>query len=360
MKKIFTIAILLMIKLACFAQSGFYYQGVAKMKSGAPIAGQTISIYISILSTSPDELFYKESHSVKTDDEGRFSIVVGEGSSVQGQFSAVNWRSKEIWIQTEMDAGLGLEDMGKSRILPVPVATYALKVAYDYKIGVGFQNNFDNIFAVKQDQTTKGLYLGISSYMYDHEPVQITISNELPGLIIEPNSFIQSADDASRELTLTTSEDLELGIYNIPIKGKSVSGKVVSSELKIRVLSNSPSNYLVGKYKVADVIIGKTDTLFYEENLEAVGPDSIRFTNNTVLYEGRPLLNNSVAGIGNSGSNMTLMIKAEGPKGAADSYVFPGCCPMIISNPDEFTISYAIHIVAELNKQRQAIFKRIK
>ncbi|GAL83824.1 glycoside hydrolase [Sporocytophaga myxococcoides] len=142
-----------MLPLVCFAQSGFYYQGVAKMASGAPIADQTISIYISILSTSPDELFYKESHSIKTDDDGRFSLVVGEGTGLQGTFNEINWRSKEIWIQTEMDAGQGLEDMGKSRILPVPVATYALKVAYDHRIGFAFQDNFDDIFPVKQDQT---------------------------------------------------------------------------------------------------------------------------------------------------------------------------------------------------------------
>ncbi|GAL83825.1 hypothetical protein MYP_1053 [Sporocytophaga myxococcoides] len=144
--------------------------------------------------------------------------------------------------------------------------------------------------------------------MYDHEPVQITISNNLQGFTIEPNSFTQKAGDKSRELTLVVNKDFEPGVYTIPMIGKSVSGRVVTSELKVRVLSSSPSNYFVGKYNVKDVIIGSTDTLFYEENIEAVGSDSIRFTNNEVLYKGHPLLYNVLAGISSYGPDLRLSI----------------------------------------------------
>ncbi len=199
MKKIFTIAVLLMLQLACFAQSGFYYQGVVKMTNGAPIASQTISIYISILSISPDELFYKESHSIKTDDDGRFSLVVGEGTVLQGTFNEINWRSKEIWIQTEMDAEQGLEDMGKSRILPVPVATYALKAAYDYRIYTEAPNFPGYLFAVKQGETMGNLKVGVNSYMYDHEDVQVTIENSIEGLTIQPMSFTLNAQESNTD-----------------------------------------------------------------------------------------------------------------------------------------------------------------
>lgn len=360
MKKIFTIAILLMLQLACFAQSGFYYQGVAKKATGDPIAGQTISIYISILSTTPNELFYKESHSLKTDDDGRFSLVVGEGSVLQGKFNEINWRSKEIWIQTEMDAGQGLEDMGKSRILPVPIATYALKAAYDYQIYTATPDFPTNLFAIKQGETRGNLKLGVNSYMYDHEAVQLTIENPIQGLTIQPLSFTVNAQESStqiQELTVIANSGLADGIYNIPVKGRSASGKVVASTFPIKVLQASLNSYLVGRYNVADVIVGKTDTIFYEENIEAVGIDSVRFTSN-VKHDDHYLLYSYGAEVQNSGNDIALEIKwPTGP--AREPWVMTTRGSQIISNLDEFVILYGLYF-GPTWEYRHAVFKRIK
>lgn len=330
------------------------------MKSGAPIAGQTISIYISILSTSPDELFYKESHSVKTDDDGRFSLVVGEGAPLQGTFNEINWRSKEIWIQTEMDAGQGLEDMGKSRILPVPIATYALKAAYDYRIYTATPDFPSNLFALKQGETRGNLKLGVNSYMYDHEAVQLTVENPIQGLTIQPMSFTVNAQESStqiQEVKVSANAGLAAGIYNIPIKGRSTSGKVVSSTFPIKVLQASLSSYLVGRYNVADVIVGKTDTIFHEENIEAAGIDSIRFTSN-IKHEDHYLLYNRVAEVNNSGLGVALDIKF--PIAYTDVMVYTSGAQQV-SNLDEFMIPYTVYFsMKNINEYRQAIFKRIK
>lgn len=360
MKKIFIVAVLLMLQLACFAQSGFYYQGVAKMTNGAPISSQTISIYISILSTSPDELFYKESHSIKTDDDGRFSLVVGEGSVLQGTFNEINWRSKEIWIQTEMDAGQGLEDMGKSRILPVPIATYALKAAYDYQIYTATSNFPNNIFGIMQGETRGDLKLGVNSYMYDHEAVQLTIENPVQGLTIDPVSFTVNAQEANTQtkaLTVSANSGLAVGIYNIPVKGRSASGKVVSGTFPVNVMHASVNSYLVGRYNVADVIVGKTDTIFYEENIVAVGSDSVRFTSN-VKHDDHYLLYNSVAEITNYGGNIRLEIQMPIPYN--DPHVYAPF-PQDIENHESFKINYTVYFdQKDTYESRLAFFRRIK
>ncbi|MBO9701671.1 MAG: hypothetical protein J7604_15805 [Sporocytophaga sp.] len=303
MKKIFTLACLCMLQVLCFAQnSGFYYQGVAKMKGGIPITNQTISIYISILSTSPDKLFYKESHLVKTDDAGRFSLVVGEGTEVQGKFIEVDWRSKELWIQTEMDAGMGVEDMGKSRILPVPVAAYALnalKIPYDFKINT-------SSFPIKIKQGESGFVgLEVVTYLYEHEPVQVFVENTASGANISPLNFTLLGNGKS--VSVTPGRNMALGTYEVPYTAKAASGKERTGKLLFNVIEDSLSKYVAGKWNVTVGRSGMPDTT-YIENIVIVDSMTVKFSN-SVLFGGLPLLNNQIGKITANGGNYGLKIE---------------------------------------------------
>lgn len=291
MKRIFTLTCLCLLQLLCFAQnSGFYYQGVAKMKSGAPITNQSISIYISILSSSPDKLFYKESHSVKTDDAGRFSLVVGEGTEVQGKFIEVDWRSKELWIQTEMDAGMGVEDMGKSRILPVPVAAYALtalKTPYDYVM-----NTYVSTPQIKQGDSGN-TEVGIQTYLYEHEPVKVVVDNKISGLSISPLDFTLLGN--KQAITIKPGRNMPVGTYEIPFTAKAASGKERAGKFSFTVTDDSISKYLSGKWNVTVKRSSRSDTTYIEE-IVVVDSTTIKFAKN-IKIGGLPLLYNQIGKI---------------------------------------------------------------
>ncbi|MBO9701673.1 MAG: hypothetical protein J7604_15815 [Sporocytophaga sp.] len=315
MKRIFTLACLCLLQAICFAQnSGFYYQGVAKMKTGAPISNQNISIYISILSTSPDKLFYKESHSLKTDDAGRFSLVVGEGIVEQGKFNEVDWRSQELWIQTEMNAGTGIEDMGKSRILPVPVANYAVNaenvsnIPYDFRPII---NGSQNI--LKQGETNTKFNAGTESYMYEHGTVEMFFNNTPNGITVSPENFSVNKDGIATKqaLTITIDKNLNPGDYEIPVQGKAASGKMRSGKLTVKIIEDSISKYLAGKWKVVDTYGGKDTT--YTEVIKVIDSEKFQFTSN-IIRNGHILLKDKMASL-NYGGNVLGLISFLGPIG---------------------------------------------
>lgn len=254
MKKVSIIALFCVIEVVCLAQnSGFYYQGIAKTKEGVPLTSQTISVYISILSASPEKLFYKENHSVKTDEAGRFTFIVGEGTALQGHFNDIDWSLKESWLQTEIDAGVGIEDMGKSRILAVPVANYAKtasKGEFDYVIGL-MTTGQNGSFVMAQGTSNSSQYV----YMYDYEPVEFSIDEVPVGLAVSPEKFIVNQENTSSKqfLTMTADKTLNIGDYTISMTAKSNSGKVRKNGFVVKVIEDSIRKYVGGKYKVVDV-----------------------------------------------------------------------------------------------------------
>lgn len=109
---------------------GISYQGVASDTTGSPISLREISIQISILigDMAGDEVFV-EVHEVSTNELGYFTLVIGEGSRVSGDFESISWNDVVYFLRTEVDlkTGAGFKHFGTSQILAVPYAYYAEK-----------------------------------------------------------------------------------------------------------------------------------------------------------------------------------------------------------------------------------------
>ncbi len=134
MKTTFTKIILslffLMITCYSFAQvpPAFNYQAVARDVSGNVIPNSLLGIKIYIHSTSATgPVVYSETQTPTTNQFGLFTIGIGLGTVVSGNFSTIPWGSDYYFIQVDMDpaGGTTYTPMGTSQLLTVPYAMYA-------------------------------------------------------------------------------------------------------------------------------------------------------------------------------------------------------------------------------------------
>ena len=116
------------------APQSFNYQGVARDNTGAILATQGIALQISILSGSPTgTVEYSETHIAITNQFGLFTLEIGNGTVVSGNFSTIDWGANTHYAKVEMDAtgGTNYQFMGTSQLLSVPYALHAENVTND-------------------------------------------------------------------------------------------------------------------------------------------------------------------------------------------------------------------------------------
>ncbi len=131
MKKILIIfGILLFIVTSTFTQvpQSYKYQAVARDGSGNIIANVTVSLRITIVTGSPNgSVLYRETHNPVTNQFGLFSVEIGKGNIIFGDFSTISWGTNIYFMKTELDdsGGSSYTHMGTSQLLSVPYALYS-------------------------------------------------------------------------------------------------------------------------------------------------------------------------------------------------------------------------------------------
>jgi hypothetical protein len=116
--------------VAGHAQSppGINYQGVARNLDGKPLVLKDITIKIGILKNGDNSnIEYAETHSLKTNSFGLFTLVIGTGSVTTGDFRYISWADGNKWLRVEMDpdGGNSFQIMGSQQFMSVPYAFYA-------------------------------------------------------------------------------------------------------------------------------------------------------------------------------------------------------------------------------------------
>src|SRR5215510_9738575 len=104
------------------------YQAVARDVSGNILPNQSIALRLSILFTSSGPVIYQERDTVTTNQFGLFTLQIGGGLLLSGNYNTINWSTGNHWLQTEMDVtgGFNYTLMGKSELLSVPYALFAV------------------------------------------------------------------------------------------------------------------------------------------------------------------------------------------------------------------------------------------
>ena len=98
------------------------YQGLLRAENGQSRTNESVVFKISIFNV--DKVFYVEKHSITTDSKGGFSLKIGDGDVIEGNFSSIDWAAKNLYVKTEVDGKI----ISTSELTSVPYALYADKV----------------------------------------------------------------------------------------------------------------------------------------------------------------------------------------------------------------------------------------
>ena len=155
MKSIYTL-IALLFSLNFYGQvpQKFSYQAVVRNANSQLVSSNTVGVKISILQgNSSGTVVYSETHSPITNANGLFSIEIGGGSMVSGNFSSINWSEGPFFIKSEVDiqGGSDYTIEGVTQLLSVPYALYAEKA------GNVFSGNYQDLTNKPDFATQKAL-----------------------------------------------------------------------------------------------------------------------------------------------------------------------------------------------------------
>ncbi len=130
MKRIFTVAAVLMMTASVWAQSPekMSYQAVVRNSSNQLMQNNAVGMRISILQgTTTGTAVYVETHTPTTNGNGSVTIEIGNGTVVSGSFPSIDWGNGPYFIQTEIDpqGAASYSITGVSQLLSVPYALHS-------------------------------------------------------------------------------------------------------------------------------------------------------------------------------------------------------------------------------------------
>jgi hypothetical protein len=228
-----------------FAQSpvGFNFQGIARDNNGKELSNKSISLKLSILlNTAKGTAIYSESHAITTNNFGLFSVKVGTGDVIVGDFMNINWSACPYFIKVELDptGGTNYVLSGCSQLLPVPYA-------YMANLAVKSLNDLDT-----------------SSY---NELQTIKLSNDTLYLDKGGLVYLGSYNDKNEIQEIKNTLNANGAYYDVIISDELKERKNDDYNLKQKIFSDS--NYLKG------LINSNTTNINKETNSRISGQQSL-------------------------------------------------------------------------------------
>ena len=210
MKKFYTILSLIiapLTQLQAQAPQGFNYQATVRNSTGDLVVNTNVYFKFNIMQGSQTSLpVFSETHYVPTDDLGQITLVIGQGTAIDGIFTELDWSLGSYYLGIELDTGNGYVAMGTTQLLSVPYALYAENAGNgDQGIpsleSVLSQNNSANNQQIKdlqdptdeQDAVTKSYADALSNsqgLMNFNDWTNYQIWSDFAEMDIETNSFV--------------------------------------------------------------------------------------------------------------------------------------------------------------------------
>ncbi len=123
---------------------GFNYQSIATDANGNHIMNTALQVKIGITSNAAGTVYvWEEQHSVTTNSQGMFTLVVGHPSATKLQgttFQAINWAAAPLYIKTSIQYQGTWYVLGATQLWSVPYSMLASKTA-----------EFSSVFTFDQD-----------------------------------------------------------------------------------------------------------------------------------------------------------------------------------------------------------------
>ena len=154
------LAAILCLSNILVAQQGINYQGVARDTNNDVLVSTNITLGLEIIKTSEmGTTVYFETHNVMTDANGVFSVVIGEGNSIN-DFSNINWAEDKHFLKVVLNG----EEVGTAELRSVPY-TKAMGKWQAHKNGVTSKGTGGSIYigdnAGENDDFTDNNNIGI-------------------------------------------------------------------------------------------------------------------------------------------------------------------------------------------------------
>ena len=111
-----------------FAQNGINYKAVIKDNLGNIVANDLVVVQFTILKGVAQTNVYRETHTPTTDANGIIIVNIGEGTFISGNYNTINWSNDTYYLNTQINIGSGLVDMGTTQFKTVPYALSAANV----------------------------------------------------------------------------------------------------------------------------------------------------------------------------------------------------------------------------------------
>lgn len=113
-----------------FGQTNEYIQfkGIA-WNQGGLLSNEILVVKSGI--KAGDTFLYQETQTVSSDENGFYSVHIGEGEEIQGDYGDIEWSAVNTEIQIEIDKlfnGTGFQLVAQSKLVSVPYANYAAQI----------------------------------------------------------------------------------------------------------------------------------------------------------------------------------------------------------------------------------------
>ena len=180
MRKIITSGLML-FAVALFAQQGINYKALIRDANNAVVANRPVTVQFTVLSGATN--VYQETQTPTTDANGIIVLNIGEGVTASGVFAAIEWGSDDHFLNTQINTGLGLTDMGTTGFKTVPYALHSKKT--ESVSGTGnYIAKFDGTSSVGDSQIfDDGTNIGIGTTVPDASSI-IDIFSESKGFLM--------------------------------------------------------------------------------------------------------------------------------------------------------------------------------
>ncbi len=117
------------------APQSFKYQAVARNSDGTAITNSSIGLKITIRSGSANgAAVYSESFTPASNAIGIFTVNIGEGNPLSGNFSDIDWGTNKYFLNVAIDpdGGSSYTDMGTTQFVSVPYSLYTASIYVNY------------------------------------------------------------------------------------------------------------------------------------------------------------------------------------------------------------------------------------
>ncbi|MDX1686020.1 MAG: DUF1566 domain-containing protein [Saprospiraceae bacterium] len=106
------------------------FQGVVRNSDGELITEQRVGVKISVVKDAPNgDVVFSETHEDRTNSHGLITLIIGEGSPIEGNLANIDWSSGTYYLRSDTDpeGGMNYTISGANPLLSVPYALYAHK-----------------------------------------------------------------------------------------------------------------------------------------------------------------------------------------------------------------------------------------